>query len=450
MKYKCLILAIITAVYGEVCAQGLKGGVESYETVVNNVFILKSNNSNGVLNLTADTVIGCSANSLTAVLLDRNGKVIRSENYGHKISGMGGPSGAFFSISADTARSFSGRIDTETGSLVTGGNLLQTESMHFERDGFACGIPMEEPLDWIDYTYSDGRLVRETGLGNSIISQGFTVSYQYNDDGTVRQKVSENNITGLKECTEFRYRNGRIDCLEISYVNYLGKETAAPAPGRPNGLFVTFMTENDADTPPEADIIREKRNYSYNQDGSYQVRFMNEGTDKVEYYDRDDRLLKTVLPDGSVLDCSYNSSGDPILVSKVLKSGTETMKYDSYRYDNHGNWTRRRVFISDEDGFLIPKHMEYRRFCYRDGEKYESKAFRNVPLEPWHAHVITLPDNSNMGINISQFGMGTEMKEIDDSLLDILKKLPGFTIESNGSYTLQGHPLIIDRVIAGE
>ena len=51
---------------------------------------------------------------------------------------------------------------------------------------------------------------------------------------------------------------------------------------------------------------------------------------------------------------------------------------------------------------------------------------------------------------IQQFSMGVEMKDIDDDLLNKLKMLPGFESDGNGNYTLEGHPLIISKIVVAE
>lgn len=452
MRYCYIMMAAMMAVPIGISAQNLKGNVESYETAINNVHLVKGNN--GVLNLTSDTVVDGPVASLTAVLLDKDGKPVRSETYRKDYMGMGGVGGTFFSLSSDTLRQINGRIDTETGGMVFFGNTVWPEALHFERRGFDYEISWEEPLIWTDYKYQDGKLVQESTMGNQIISQSYTTTYEYNNDGSLKSRVLENKVSGRKERIDYYCHNGRIDSLEISYYNYMGTETVAPSSqnsiGNINNGNINNIVVSAAGTVATSGLKRERQYYAYNPDGTYQIRYLNDGTDKTEYYDSSDRLLKTVLPDGSVYVNQYNDQGDPVLVRNILRDKVDISKYDSYRYDSHGNWTRRRVFTSDEDGFLIPEHVEYRRFCYRDGERYESRAFRNMKLKPWYAHVIVSPDNKDMEIHIQQFSMGVEMKDIDDDLLNKLKMLPGFESDGNGNYTLEGHPLIISKIVVAE
>ena len=446
MKNRYLLLAASMVAASGISAQNLKGDVESYETVVYNVFLVKDNN--GILNLSGDTVIDGPARSLTAVRLDSEGNPVQSVTYGSMFHGIGGVHGGFFSLS-DTIRKISGRIDHETGGIMFSGNTVWTEALHFERRGFDYEIPWEEPLIWTDYKYQDGKLVQESTMDNSILSQGQTIIYEYNDDGTPKSRVLESKVTGHKEQTDYYCHNGRIDSIGMSYYNYLGTEI-----GMPPDLSVQGRARNGilfgVGADFTSDFKREKRYYEYNPDGSYRVMYLNDGTGKTEYYDSKDCLQKTVLPDGSFYECRYNSQGDPVLVSKIRKGQNEITGYDSYKYDSHGNWTRRRVFISDEDGFMIPEQVEYRRFCYRDGERYESSAFRDIQLKPRYIHVVTSPDNKTFEIHFQSFGMGEEMTEIDDELLKRLKQFPGFKSDGNGQYTFEGHPLIISKVIADD
>ena len=73
-----------------------------------------------------------------------------------------------------------------------------------------------------------------------------------------------------------------------------------------------------------------------------------------------------------------------------------------------------------------------------------------MKLKPWYAHVIVSPDNKDMEIHIQQFSMGVEMKDIDEDILNKLKMLPGFESDGNGNYTLEGHPLIISKIVVAE
>ena len=433
MKNRYLLLAASMVAASGISAQNLKGDVESYETVVYNVFLVKDNN--GILNLSGDTVIDGPARSLTAVRLDSEGNPVQSVTYGSMFHGIGGSHGGFFSLS-DTIRQISGRIDHETGGVMFSGNTVWTEALHFDNRGFDYGVPWEEPFNWTDYMYQNGKPVQESTMGNQMISQSYTITYEYNNDGSFKSRVLENKVSGRKERIDYYCHNGRIDSLEISYYNYMGTETVAPSSqnsiGNINNGNINNIVVSAAGTVATSGLKRERQYYTYNPDGTYQIRYLNDGTDKTEYYDSSDRLLKTVLPDGSVYVNQYNDQGDPVMLRNILRDKVDISKYDSYRYDSHGNWTRRRVFTSDEDGFLIPEHVEYRRFCYRDGERYESRAFRNMKLKPWYAHVIVSPDNKNMEIQIQQFSMGIEMKDIDDGLLNKLKMLPGFESDGNG------------------
>lgn len=445
MKYRYLILAALAIAWIGADAQDLKGNVEMYETAIHKVFLVKGNN--GISNLSGDTVVDRRVFSLTAVRLNRSGKPVKSVTYESRM-GMGGASGSFFSMTSDTMREISGRIDTQTGGMMgMMGNTLWTEALHFERDGFDYDVSWDEPKIWTDYKYQDGRLMEKSVIGNTSIGQSQTVTYEYNADGTIKAEVSVNLVSGRRQRTEYSYRNGRIESLEISYFNYQGKETGVPSALNFNGNIENFQKqENDAvlASAPK----REKRTYTYGNDGSWQIRFSNDGTGRTEHYDSGGRLLKTVLADGSVLQCRYNSHGDPILLNNVLQGMTVTVKYDSYKYDSHGNWTRRRVFKADEDGFMIPEYVEYRRLSYRDGEKFESKAFINAVPRPWYVHVTVAPDNSFLGINLAGFSMGTEMKNVDETTLNRLKQLPGFKDEGDGIFTLEGHPLVISKVVA--
>lgn len=445
MKKTMIILLVLITFHTSFKAQDLRGEVLSYETVINRVHLVKGNR--GILNLVSDTVVDGAVESLTAVLLDKDGNRVRTETYTSRMIG-GGVRGTFFSLTSDTVKRIDGRIDTETGSMIFWGNDLETETLHFERRGFDYETPWDELANWTDYTYRNGRLIQESTMSNSMIAQSTAVNYEYNTDGTIKSRVFENKTTGRKERMDYYCHNGRIDSMEISYFNYSGNEIGPDYnPTVKGNLNNTLMFASGAATA--SDFRRAKQYYTYSADGSYQIIHKNDGTDKTEYYNKEGRLLKTVLPDGTVYNNRYNNNGDPLLESKVFKDRIETTKYDLYKYDNHGNWTRRLVYISDEDGFLIPDHVEYRRFCYRNGERYNSSAFRDVKLKPWYVHVVVSDDsNSNSDIFVQDFSLGEEMKDVNESFLNQLKMLPGFEVDANGNYTLEGHPLIITKVVA--
>ena len=103
----------------------------------------------------------------------------------------------------------------------------------------------------------------------------------------------------------------------------------------------------------------------------------------------------------------------------------------------------RRVFESDNDGYLIPDRIENRRYSYRDGESYESFAFKTQPkLEPWYIYDM----NGGLIVQHSKRFPGEEQHNIDEATLNRLKSLPDIMIDENGKITLEGHPAVIIKI----
>ena len=253
MKKTMIILLVLITFHTSFKAQDLRGEVLSYETVINRVHLVKGNR--GILNLVSDTVVDGAVESLTAVLLDKDGNRVRTETYTSRMIG-GGVRGTFFSLTSDTVKRIDGRIDTETGGMIFFGNDLETETLHFERRGFDYETPWDELANWTDYTYRNGRLIQELTMSNSMIAQSTAVNYEYNTDGTIKSRVFENKTTGRKERMDYYCHNGRIDSMEISYFNYSGNEIGPDYNPTVKGNLNNTLMQNSITHIPLTAVIR--------------------------------------------------------------------------------------------------------------------------------------------------------------------------------------------------
>lgn len=82
------------------------------------------------------------------------------------------------------------------------------------------------------------------------------------------------------------------------------------------------------------------------ENGSY--RYPQSGITYV--YDEQQRLIGTTTFKGSELKYKYNSNGDLIYENMDVGNYISTLTYDSFLYDDHGNWVQRIVFYKGPDG----------------------------------------------------------------------------------------------------
>ena len=406
MKYRLLFATLLTTATISVSAQRPKGEVTKYETAYNKVFVV--GDTQGIHKLNGDTLVGNKPYSLTAVLMDTDGNPLRTETYtDHELS-----------IAGETVK-------------WTKGKYPQTA---------VFDMKVKEPVEWTDYIYQDGKKISETTNGNSPLTQTNNIRYEYNNDGSIKTKISSTGMSGITERMDYYSRNGRIDSIEIICFNQLGVEVTATY-SKVHGASVSSTTVSWE--PASTAVKREKRYYRYSPDGSYRILFKNDGTGKTEYYDSRDMLLRTVMPDGKEYRNLYNTQGDPLMIHIVERFNVRSTRYDSYLYDDHNNWSFRRVFESDNDGYLIPDRVENRRYCYRDGESYESFAFKTEhKLEPWYIYDM----NGGFIIQHSKLFPGEEQHDIDEASLNRLKSLPGIKIDESGKITIDGHPAVIIKI----
>ncbi|MBO7587949.1 MAG: hypothetical protein J6T18_00800 [Bacteroidaceae bacterium] len=410
MKYSVLFATVLTVLITatiSVSAQRTNGEVITYETAYNRVFVV--GDTQGIHKLNGDTLVGNKPYSLTAVLLDTDGNPLRTETYtDHELS-----------IAGETVK-------------WTKGKYPQTA---------VFDMKVKEPVEWTDYIYQDGKKISETTNGNSPLTQTNNIRYEYNNDGSIKTKISSTGMSGITERMDYYSRNGRIDSIEIICFNQLGVEVTATY-SKVHGASASSTTVSWE--PASTAVKREKRYYRYSPDGSYRIFFKNDGTGKTEYYDSRDMLLRTVMPDGKEYRNLYNTQGDPLMIHIVERFNVRSTRYDSYLYDDHNNWSFRRVFESDNDGYLIPDRVENRRYCYRDGESYESFAFKTEhKLEPWY---IYYDMNGGLMIQHSKLFPGEEQHDIDEAVLNRLRSLPGIKIDESGKITIEGHHAVIIRI----
>ena len=407
MKYSVLFATVLITATISVSAQRPNGEVITYETAYNRVFVV--GDTQGIHKLNGDTLVGNKPYSLTAVLLDTDGNPLRTETYtDHELS-----------IAGETVK-------------WTKGKYPQTA---------VFDMKVKEPVEWTDYIYQDGKKISETTNGNSPLTQTNNIRYEYNNDGSIKTKISSTGMSGITERMDYYSRNGRIDSIEIICFNQLGVEVTATY-SKVHGASVSSTTVSWE--PASTAVKREKRYYRYSPDGSYRIFFKNDGTGKTEYYDSRDMLLRTVMPDGKEYRNLYNTQGDPLMIHIVERFNVRSTRYDSYLYDDHNNWSFRRVFESDNDGYLIPDRVENRRYCYRDGESYESFAFKTEhKLEPWY---IYYDMNGGLMIQHSKLFPGEEQHDIDEAVLNRLRSLPGIKIDESGKITIEGHHAVIIRI----
>ena len=407
MKYSVLFATVLITATISVSAQRPNGEVITYETAYNRVFVV--GDTQGIHKLNGDTLVGNKPYSLTAVLLDTDGNPLRTETYtDHELS-----------IAGETVK-------------WTKGKYPQTA---------VFDMKVKEPVEWTDYIYQDGKKISETTNGNSPLTQTNNIRYEYNNDGSIKTKISSTGMSGITERMDYYSRNGRIDSIEISYFNQLGVEVTATYSKVPGASASSTTVSWE---PASTAVKREKRYYRYSPDGSYRIFFKNDGTGKTEYYDSRDMLLRTVMPDGKEYRNLYNTQGDPLMIHIVERFNVRSTRYDSYLYDDHNNWSFRRVFESDNDGYLIPDRVENRRYCYRDGESYESFAFKTEhKLEPWY---IYYDMNGGLMIQHSKLFPGEEQHDIDEAVLNRLRSLPGIKIDESGKITIEGHHAVIIRI----
>lgn len=407
MKYSVLFATVLITATISVSAQRPNGEVITYETAYNRVFVV--GDTQGIHKLNGDTLVGNKPYSLTAVLLDTDGNPLRTETYtDHELS-----------IAGETVK-------------WTKGKYPQTA---------VFDMKVKEPVEWTDYIYQDGKKISETTNGNSPLTQTNNIRYEYNNDGSIKTKISSTGMSGITERMDYYSRNGRIDSIEIICFNQLGVEVTATY-SKVHGASASSTTVSWE--PASTAVKREKRYYRYSPDGSYRILFKNDGTGKTEYYDSRDMLLRTVMPDGKEYRNLYNTQGDPLMIHIVERFNVRSTRYDSYLYDDHNNWSFRRVFESDNDGYLIPDRVENRRYCYRDGESYESFAFKTEhKLEPWY---IYYDMNGGLMIQHSKLFPGEEQHDIDEAVLNRLRSLPGIKIDESGKITIEGHHAVIIRI----
>ena len=407
MKYSVLFATVLITATISVSAQRPNGEVITYETAYNRVFVV--GDTQGIHKLNGDTLVGNKPYSLTAVLLDTDGNPLRTETYtDHELS-----------IAGETVK-------------WTKGKYPQTA---------VFDMKVKEPVEWTDYIYQDGKKISETTNGNSPLTQTNNIRYEYNNDGSIKTKISSTGMSGITERMDYYSRNGRIDSIEIICFNQLGVEVTATY-SKVHGASASSTTVSWE--PASTAVKREKRYYRYSPDGSYRIFFKNDGTGKTEYYDSRDMLLRTVMPDGKEYRNLYNTQGDPLMIHIVERFNVRSTRYDSYLYDDHNNWSFRRVFESDNDGYLIPDRVENRRYCYRDGESYESFAFKTEhKLEPWY---IYYDMNGGLMIQHSKLFPGEEQHDIDEAVLNRLRSLPGIKIDESGKITIEGHHAVIIRI----
>ncbi|MBO7415032.1 MAG: hypothetical protein J6U22_00510 [Bacteroidaceae bacterium] len=410
MKYSVLFATVLTVLITatiSVSAQRPNGEVITYETAYNRVFVV--GDTQGIHKLNGDTLVGNKPYSLTAVLMDTDGNPLRTETYtDHELS-----------IAGETVK-------------WTKGKYPQTA---------VFDMKVKEPVEWTDYIYQDGKKISETTNGNSPLTQTNNIRYEYNNDGSIKTKISSTGMSGITERMDYYSRNGRIDSIEIICFNQLGVEVTATY-SKVHGASASSTTVSWE--PASTAVKREKRYYRYSPDGSYRIFFKNDGTGKTEYYDSRDMLLRTVMPDGKEYRNLYNTQGDPLMIHIVERFNVRSTRYDSYLYDDHNNWSFRRVFESDNDGYLIPDRVENRRYCYRDGESYESFAFKTEhKLEPWY---IYYDMNGGLMIQHSKLFPGEEQHDIDEAVLNRLRSLPGIKIDETGKITIEGHHAVIIRI----
>lgn len=407
MKYSVLFATVLITATISVSAQRPNGEVITYETAYNRVFVV--GDTQGIHKLNGDTLVGNKPYSLTAVLLDTDGNPLRTETYtDHELS-----------IAGETVK-------------WTKGKYPQTA---------VFDMKVKEPVEWTDYIYQDGKKISETTNGNSPLTQTNNIRYEYNNDGSIKTKIFSTGMSGITERMDYYSRNGRIDSIEIICFNQLGVEVTATY-SKVHGASVSSTTVSWE--PASTAVKREKRYYRYSPDGSYRIFFKNDGTGKTEYYDSRDMLLRTVMPDGKEYRNLYNTQGDPLMIHIVERFNVRSTRYDSYLYDDHNNWSFRRVFESDNDGYLIPDRVENRRYCYRDGESYESFAFKTEhKLEPWY---IYYDMNGGLMIQHSKLFPGEEQHDIDEAVLNRLRSLPGIKIDESGKITIEGHHAVIIRI----
>ena len=406
MKYSVLFATVLITATISVSAQRPNGEVITYETAYNRVFVV--GDTQGIHKLNGDTLVGNKPYSLTAVLMDTDGNPLRTETYtDHELS-----------IAGETVK-------------WTKGKYPQTA---------VFDMKVKEPVEWTDYIYQDGKKISETTNGNSPLTQTNNIRYEYNNDGSIKTAISSTGMLGITERMDYYSRNGRIDSIEIICFNQLGVEVTATY-SNVHGASASSTTVSWE--PASTAVKREKRYYRYSPDGSYRILFKNDGTGKTEYYDSRDMLLRTVMPDGKEYRNLYNTQGDPLMIHVVERFNVRSTKYDSYLYDNHNNWSFRRVFESDNDGYLIPDRVENRRYSYRDGESYESFAFKTEhKLEPWYIYDM----NGGFIIQHTKLFPGEEQHDIDEASLNRLKSLPGIKIDESGKITIDGHPAVIIRI----
>ena len=406
MKYSVLFATVLITATISVSAQRPNGEVITYETAYNRVFVV--GDTQGIHKLNGDTLVGNKPYSLTAVLMDTDGNPLRTETYtDHELS-----------IAGETVK-------------WTKGKYPQTA---------VFDMNVKEPVEWTDYVYQDGKKISETTDGNSPLTQTKNIKYEYNNDGSIKTAISSTGMLGITERMDYYCHNGRIDSIEISYFNQLGVEVTATYSKVPGASASSTTVSWE---PASTTIKREKRYYRYSPDGSYRILFKNDGTGKAEYYDSRNILLRTVMPDGREYRNLYNTQGDPLMIHVVERFNVRSTKYDSYLYDNHNNWSFRRVFESDNDGYLIPDRVENRRYSYRDGESYESFAFKTEhKLEPWYIYDM----NGGYIIQHTKLFPGEEQHDIDEASLNRLKSLPGIKIDESGKITIDGHHAVIIKI----
>lgn len=417
MIERIITLASLTVIMLNASAQHPRGNVKSYETAYN--LIVVSGDKQGIRKLNGDTLVCECASSLTAILLDPNGNPLKRETY----------------MGVETHNS--------TASFYPVSKVTPEKTM----ENFSRGINWDSPAEWTEYSYKDGKLINQSTNGNNKLSQISNISYEYNSDGTIRKRISkgESGLAGITEIVEYYVHNGKTDSLEVSHFNSMGTEVMGKYSHSAHASRNSIDISWEAVTPY---FKREKCYYSYSPDGSYRIRYVNDGTGKTEYYDCNDKLVRTIMPDGKEYKNEYNSQGDPLLLHTVRRTYVESVKFDLYLYDNNGNWTSRRVFEQDNDGLMIPHHLENRRYCYEGGEIYESSAFNSRPQpEPWYIYDMR---GEALLIQRTRLFPGEELQEIDDSTLKRLMSLPDFKHDDKGNMTIQNHPAIILRLTSNQ
>ena len=239
MKYSVLFATVLITATISVSAQRPNGEVITYETAYNRVFVV--GDTQGIHKLNGDTLVGNKPYSLTAVLLDTDGNPLRTETYtDHELS-----------IAGETVK-------------WTKGKYPQTA---------VFDMKVKEPVEWTDYIYQDGKKISETTNGNSPLTQTNNIRYEYNNDGSIKTKISSTGMSGITERMDYYSRNGRIDSIEIICFNQLGVEVTATY-SKVHGASASSTTVSWE--PASTAVKREKRYYRYSPDCSYRILFKND------------------------------------------------------------------------------------------------------------------------------------------------------------------------------